>query len=404
MMLTPAEALAAVLDSLPSPDSVQRPALACPGYTLAEDVHSDIDMPPFDRSAVDGFALSGSAPVCSLLPEVFAGDSPGITVHPGEAAPIMTGAPVPAGADRIVMVEKSAVTGDRVTFSSLPDRGANICLQGEDIRAGQLVLPSGTLLGPHHLGIAAMAGRDVLSVYRKPVTSVMTTGSEVIPPSSRPGPGQVRNANLALMESLLARAGFPVCGQHHSPDEPDVLLEAVRDSLEETDFLLIAGGVSMGRRDYVPDVLRDAGTGFLFRSVAQKPGKPLLYGITSQGKPVFGLPGNPVSVLVCMEEYVLPALRKTAGFRSFLKREFTGTAGSQIRRKPGRTDFLRVRAGLRGGGWMLSIPATSGSGDLMSTSGVNALAVASGETPVIEEGEPLPFHFLSGSAGEMAFL
>jgi molybdopterin molybdotransferase len=403
MMLSSSDALGTILDSVERFPVELLSTESCCGMVLAEDVESDIDMPPFDRSAMDGYAILGAGPRFNILPPILAGDGKARVIEEGQAAPIMTGAPVPGGADRVVIVETASVDGEQVQFSSDPGPGGNICRQGEDIRKGDRVLYEGTRLEPHHLGIAAMAGFDTLPVYGKPGVAVMTTGSEIIPPASSPRPGQVRNANLILMYSLVRGAGFRVPLHVHTPDEPGLLADSMGQALEAADLLLVAGGVSMGTHDFVPGVMKDLGIDLKFRSVAQKPGKPLTFGVSSDGKPVFGLPGNPVSVLICIEEYVIPCLRRIAGFRSYRKREFNGKLLDLHLQKRGRTNFLRVNASVSGSGWKLRIPATSGSGDLMSTRDVNALAISDAGRTSVAAGESLPFHLLSAFGGELAF-
>ena len=188
-MLSNSEALRTIFGSVERSPVELLPAESCCGMVLSDGIESDIDMPPFDRSAMDGYAVLGSGPRFDLLPPILAGDGKNRVVEEGQAAPIMTGAPVPQGADRVVIVEAAAVDGEQVLFSSDPGPGGNICLQGEDIRKGDRILSEGTHLEPHHLGIAAMAGFDNLSVYGKPAVAIMTTGSEVIPPASIPRPG-----------------------------------------------------------------------------------------------------------------------------------------------------------------------------------------------------------------------
>ena len=402
-MITVEEAFAVVMSGMPRPVPAEMPAAGCAGRVLAEGVLADMDMPPFDRAAMDGFALGGEGPLYGLLPAVHAGDPPSGGIGPGEAVPIMTGAPVPGGADRVAMVEHSQVGKGEVEVFPVPGPGANICFRGEDIREGDLLLSPGTLLCPRHLGIAAMAGRDRLTVLAGPAAGLVTTGNEVVPPSSRPGPGEVRNANMIIMETLLTGQGFPVSFREHVGDDRDILLESLRRAIDSSGMLLVAGGVSMGARDYVPGVLEELGVEFGFGSVAQKPGKPLKFGRTPSGVPVFGLPGNPVSVLVCIEEYVLPALRHAWGFSAFGKRDFTGTLSEPVEKGAGRTAFARVRVSGPEGGRVLSIPATSGSGDLMSTRDADALAILDSGRTAYATGESVRYHLLSSVYGGAAF-
>lgn len=397
------EALKLVLDNSGESEVEEVSIDKAAGYVLAFDVHSDIDMPPFNRSMVDGYAISGDDLRYELLEEIAAGNSREIRVKPGVACPIMTGSPVPEGVDRIVIVEESVVKDSILYLEKVLREGANICWKGEDIKKGHMVLEHGTRLSQQHLGIAAMVGRGVLPVFKKPRIAVVTTGSEVVPPTWVPSHGKVRNANLPLINSHLAMSGFPVELSIHSSDDPDSLRATFSQLISCSDVLVTAGGVSKGTRDFVPSVLESLGVKMLFGMVAQKPAEPLAFGTGSTGKPVFSLPGNPVSVMVSIEEYVLPLLRKISGFKGYHKRMYHGEITSEYRKKPGYLHFLRVLAYREGSSWKLHHPDSSGSGDLMSTLNVNALAIVSADQLSIQAGETLPFHFLSSTAGELAF-
>ncbi|NOQ21262.1 MAG: hypothetical protein GQ565_01255 [Candidatus Aegiribacteria sp.] len=403
MMIPFKKALKLVLDNSGEPEVEEISIDRAIGHVLAFDVHSDIDMPPFNRSAMDGFAISGDDLRHELLEEIVAGDARETRVKPGIACPIMTGAIVPEGADRIVIVEESVIEDSILYLEKVPPEGANICWQGEDIKKGQLVLEHGTRLSQQHMGIAAMAGRGIMPVFRKPRIAVVTTGTEIVPPTWIPSPGQVRNANLPLITTQLSMSGFPAAVSAHSADDPGSLSASFKQFLSCSDVLIVAGGVSRGTRDFVPSVLESLGVRIHFRMVAQKPGKPLTFGSSAAGNPVFGLPGNPVSVMVSIEEYVLPLLRKRSGFKGYHKRAYHGEITSDYRKKPGRLNFIRVIAYREGNSWKLHHPDSSGSGDLMSTVNVNALAIVGSDQLNILAGETLPFHFFSSTAGELAF-
>ncbi len=402
-MISTADALQIVLENSGQPEVIQVPLNQAVGYVLADDVHSDIDMPPFNRSAMDGFAISGEGHRYELLEEIAAGNPDTITLKQGFAAPIMTGAPVPEGADRIVIVENSRVEESVLYLDEVPDPGANICWRGEDIKGGHMVLEHGTRLACQHLGLAASAGRGFLSVFSRPRIALVTTGTEVIPPTWIPSPGTVRNANMPLMNAQLSLGGFPVDLSIHSADDPESLKATFEQLMKCVDVLIIAGGVSKGTRDFVPSVLESLKVELHIRTVAQKPGKPLLFGNDPDGRPVFGLPGNPVSVMVSIEEYVLPLLRKRAGCKGYHKRIYHGEITFDYRKKPGRLHFLRVIAYREGNSWKLHHPESSGSGDLMSTVNVNALALAGEDVVRLISGAILSFHFFYSTAGELSF-
>ena len=257
------------------------------GRVLLESVSTDLPMPPFTRSAVDGFALPGEGREFALAGEITASPGTPPALTPGHAAPIMTGAQLPSGSDRIVMVEHTDTREGILLVGRDVRPGENICYRGEDMEAGTEVLPYGSLLSPTALGVAAMAGRTLLSVSAKPKCVLLTTGSEVVEPHLVPGPGQIRNANGVLGLSALAAAGFDKAETGHCPDSPPALRAAADTALARADILLMAGGVSMGTHDFVPMVLADMGFRFLFHEVSQKPGKPFCFAVRD-GQVFFG--------------------------------------------------------------------------------------------------------------------
>ncbi len=399
-MISVREARKSIFENTPSPTVETLVLEKAAGRILAEDIVSDIAMPPFDRSAMDGFAIRGVCDEYELMDEIPAGTQPPPIPGDGVAAPIMTGAPVPEGADRVVMVEATSVTDGKLTIRKMPEEGANICWEAEDITRGQKVLAEGTSITPSEIGIAAMAGRETLSVYQIPAVSVLTTGSEVIPPVHIPRRGQVRNANGVLISSFLTHAGFSPVKVLHSADNPASLRNAAAQALSVSDILVTAGGVSMGTHDYVPSVLEDLGFKFHFRTVAQKPGKPLSFATDSSGKMMFGLPGNPVSVLVSLEMHLLSCLRLYSGNGRYRRKELTGKLACSLKKKAGRLNFFRTIAEYTGKGWILYSPATSGSGDLMSTRGTNSIAWLPPESTGAETGTCVPFTLMSWAGGE----
>lgn len=318
-MLTVAEALEIVLKRCAALAPQVTPLLPDSlGLVLAEDVGADRDMPPFDKSMMDGYAvraadLASGVATFGVVGERMAGEADEHTIGPREAVRIMTGAPMPAGADAVVMVEHSRVLdGNRVELREPGVRpGLNVLPRGREMRAGDVVVRQGSWLRPPEAGLLATVGRTEVLVTPRPRVAVVSTGDEIVEPSEQPGPSQIRNGNGPMLVALVLRAGGRPEYLGIARDEPAVLKEILGKGLQ-ADVLVISGGVSAGDRDLVPDVLAGLGVEAHFHKVAMKPGKPLLFG--SRGETlVFGLPGNPVSAFVCFELFVRPALARLMG-------------------------------------------------------------------------------------------
>ena len=292
------------------------------GRILAEDIYSDINLPPFDRSAMDGFAVNSkdTSEVFEIIEDIPAGKVPKKTIKPGQCARIMTGAMLPKGADKVIKVEDSEpATERRGSFSFKEPRRlasgstkTNVSKLGEDIKAGALVLKKGTKIRPQEAAMLATVGKIKVKVLRQPNVAVISTGSELVEPSKKPKAGQIRNSNASMLLVQLKRRGID--GQYLGIAKDNILAtkKLIQKGLKQADILLLSGGVSVGDYDFVKEVLGSCGVKIHFNKVAIKPGKPTVFG--SKGKKlVFGLPGNPVSVLVIFELFVVPALDKIVG-------------------------------------------------------------------------------------------
>jgi molybdopterin molybdotransferase len=265
---------------------------------------------------MDGYAVRAadvSGPVAlSLIEEVPAGRSPTRPVGPGQTTRVMTGAPIPDGADAVVPHEQTEAAGRTIHFRRPSSPGQFILPRATEMAAGEVVLPAGTVLTPAALGLLAAVGRTSVTVFPTPRLAIISTGDELVEPDAMPGPGQIRNSNGSLLQALAGRARAIPHYLGIARDEPAALDRLVRQGLEEADVLVLSGGVSAGRFDFVPDVLRAAGVEAHFHKVRMKPGKPLFFGTRGRTL-VFGLPGNPLSSFVGFELFVRPALRKLAG-------------------------------------------------------------------------------------------
>jgi molybdopterin molybdotransferase len=335
-MLTIAEAWEAI-EGVVEPLPRQRVPLAeSLGLVLAENIVADLDSPPFDKALMDGYAVR-AADVATLpvrlqvAGEVLAGQVSARGLAPGEAIRIMTGAPLPAGTDLVIPVEQSALEGATVTLQppAVPV-GRNVLRRGESTRQGAVVVPAGRVIRAVEVGCLAEVGQHSVPVHRAPRIAVLATGDELVPVSDRPGPGQIRNSNEAMLVAQLQQAGYAAYSLGIARDNAAELKRKIMQGLEY-DVLVLSGGVSAGKVDLVPLALAETGVETVFHKVKIRPGQPLYFGRLDRSRPanrpllpgslaanrpnawVFGLPGNPVSSLVCCELFVKPALRRLAG-------------------------------------------------------------------------------------------
>lgn len=343
------------------------------GLVLAESIFSDMNVPPLDCSAMDGYAVrardlegaSGASPRrLEEVEEVAAGGLPSRRVEPGQAIRIMTGAPVPAGADAVVMVEHTRRGPGWVEVDASVASGRHIRRSGEDLLEGGQVLTAGRVIGSSEIGVLASVGCDPVPVYPRPRVAVLPTGDEIVFHREVPGPGCIRNSSgPALCAAVLEAGGVPV-DMGIGPDSPEPLAERVRQGLEAADCLVTSAGVSVGDRDLVRGVLESVGMETVFWRVSQKPGKPLLFGMVGS-KPVFGLPGYPVSSMMTFEHYVRPSIRRMGGLAGTGRRMVLATAAKTLRAAAHRLTWVRVSLE-RGehGRVMMDLAGSQGSGVL----------------------------------------
>jgi len=314
------------------------------GRILADDIHSDVNMPPSDLSAMDGYAcrVQDSTKEMIVIETIAAGAVPKKNVTPGTCSRIMTGAPVPKGADTVIMFEDTVFNEQKGTISVVKTaKKSNIRYHAEDVGKGDKVLDKGTRIEASHIAVLSSVGKATVRVAKMPVVGIIATGDELVEPDKKPGKGKIRNSNSYQLHAQIQSAcAIPVyCGiAKDTPESLDAILKA---SLPKCDVLLLSGGVSMGDFDYVPTVLKANGIKLIFEKVAVKPGKPTVLGTTGK-KCLFGLPGNPVSTFVLFEVLVKPFLSRMTGSHSLQPILRLPLAQEISRRKPDRQEFRPV--------------------------------------------------------------
>jgi len=394
------------------------------GLVLAEDIASDLDMPPYDKALMDGYAVrSTDLPegrgILTVTEEVTAGQTPRLPIAAGQAARIMTGAPLPAGVDAVVIRERTRMLdGNRVEIDDRPARPEqNVMRRGQEMRRSEIVLKAGTVLRPQEIGLLATVGRTAVSAHPAPNVAVLSTGDELVEAGRMPGPGQIRNGNGPMLLAQVCRAGGIPNDLGIAPDQVDELKAMITEGLRSA-ILVISGGVSAGKLDLVPGVLQELGVQAHFHKVAMKPGKPILFGTlggvetrrqgdretrreaTSDDIPclpvslspclVFGLPGNPVSALVCFELFVRPAIRRLRGetdpgphFREARLRQDFSHRSDRPTYYPARLDWCDQ-------GWHVQPVPWFGSADLRSLTGANAFVLFPAGDHTHREGQVFP--------------
>jgi molybdopterin molybdotransferase len=358
------------------------------GRALARGLAATVDVPAADVSAMDGYAVAGEVRPGEALPvagRIAAGDRPGRELAAGTALRIMTGAPVPRGADRIIPVELTDGGRSQVVFRGGTEPGEHVRRQGEILRVGDPLLPAGSPLTPGALALFATHGYAELPVHRVPTVSVLTTGDEVVPPNAAPEPGQLRDSNT----DFLLAAGHTLGLRFHplgtAPDRVDRLRELVAAGLR-SDVLLLCGGVSMGELDFVEGVLEELGCEKVLDAVAIQPGKPVVFAVHPGGL-VFGLPGNPASVMVSFWLFVRPALRRLMGFAdSWWGPAVTGTLTRFLPAGPSRDRFIPAVLETRDGELLVTPYPPKGSHDLAAFGRGTALVRVRAGAPRVEAG------------------
>ncbi len=392
-MISVTDALATILEATPVLDAERVALLDAAGRVAAEAVASTRWVPAADNSAMDGIAVRGAdvaqAPArLRLIGSAPAGSLLGGRVEAGTAAKIFTGSVIPDGADTVVRVEDIEEADGAVVVKVAVKPGSNVRLRGEDVVPGTVVVAPGTVLGPADLGVLASLGRATTTVRRRARVAIVSTGAELVEIDETPGPAQVVNSNAYGLAAAVRAAGADAIGLPIVRDR----FEDIRARFEEAaqaDVVLSTGGVSVGEFDFVRDALDALGVERRFWKVAQKPGKPLTFGTLGR-RLFFGLPGNPVSALVCFAVYVRPALRKLAGHAAIHHPVVSARLVAPVRKAANLTEFVRVHLARADGGWTASAFAAQGSGVLTSLAGGAGLLVGPADASVLDAGAVYP--------------
>jgi len=359
------------------------------GLVLAQEVRTDREYPPFDRSTRDGYALRSKEAVpgaqLKCIGEIKAGDTVKEALAAGTCLQIMTGAAVPAGADAVVMIEHTTREGDLVRFERAVEPGQNIVPRGSEATAAQSILTPGMRLGYAELALAAQVGAVRLECAQRPRVAILSTGDEVVLIDESPGEFQIRNSNSVSLAAQVRIAGGQPVVLGNAADRIEDLGEKIERGLKE-DALVLSGGVSMGKYDLVESVFKAMGAEFFFDAVAIQPGKPAVFGMC-QGKPVFGLPGNPVSTMVTFELFVAPAIDLLSGAEARALPLVEARLAEALRERPGLTHFLPARVEWRERAPEVKALRWQGSGDIAALSRANCFLVVPADREKIDIGE-----------------
>lgn len=355
-----------------------------PGRVLAEDIYSALEMPPFDKAAMDGYALKASetanlARKLRCIGLIQAGDIFDKRVKKNECVKIMTGAPLPAGADSVVMVENAIESAGFVKVLKPARKGENVCFRGEDIRRNQKVIQLRTIISPVHVAVLAALGKQAVKVIARPQVAILNTGGEIVVPGGKLGKNKIYNSNGPMLEALLKSDGICPLRLGIAKDNPEELKKKISLGLQ-SDVLLISGGVSMGDYDLVPDVLRSLGVKKIFHKVNIKPGKPLFFGIKDKTI-VFGIPGNPVSNFVTYFIFIQASLHKAMGYARFGIEPQEGVLMTEFCSKVGRKHFVPIEIKKEKNKYCLRPVFSHGSADILAFSRADGLMIVEAGRP-----------------------
>jgi molybdopterin molybdotransferase len=371
------------------------------GRVLAEDVIAPWPLPAFSNSAMDGFAVRaadcGNGTVLSVTDYVPAGGRATKSVVPGTAIKIMTGAPIPDGCDSIVPIESAEEANGAVRVLQPVAMHQHVRFAGDDVHEGETILALGTLVRPYEINMLACFGKQHVTVVRRPKVAIVATGDELIALGETPPMGRIVNSNSYSLAAAITSVGAIPLLRGIARDNIESHREKLAEGLE-ADVLITSAGVSVGDRDLVREVLGELGVEIVFWQVKVKPGKSLTFGM-KEGKPVFALPGNPVSAMLTFEEFVAPALLKMMGHRETVKPLFPAVLQSELRTKPGQTHLVRVRLEYSDGKYLAWSAGKQDTGVLKTILQANALAVLPADRDYFAAGEEIQVHLLGATVG-----
>jgi molybdopterin molybdotransferase len=407
-MVSVEEALKRILDSV-SPLGLEKVSvLDALGRVIGEDIYAGRAIPPKDHSAMDGYALRsvdtrGTSPenpvVLDAIEDIAAGAIPKMRIEAGQAARIMTGAPLPEGADAIVRMEDARKEADRVILIAEARIGQDIRRAGDDVRIGEKVISRGEIIRPAEVGMLASLGRSFISIYQRPLVAIIATGDELAEIDEPPTPWKIVGSNSYSLAALVKECGGIPLQAGIAKDRLEDLSAKFRAAMR-ADLILSSGGVSVGDYDLVKELMKEAGNRMQFWQVAMKPGRPLAFG--SLGDiPIVGLPGNPVATVVCFEQFIRPAILKMMGHVNLFRRTVRARLREDIKKKKGTRHFIRARIQRDGEDYIVVTTGKQGSGVLKSMVRANGLIVLPEEATVVRKGATVTVQLLDDSLERM---
>jgi molybdopterin molybdotransferase len=408
-MISVETALNRILDSILPLPSEKVNILEALGRVVDEDIRADRNIPPKDNSAMDGYAVrrqdvldaSKERPaLLTVIEDIPAGNIPLKTVGPGETARIMTGAPIPAGADAVIGVEDTEKDGGKVRIFIQPSKGQHIRNAGEDVKEGEKIICRGDVIRPAEIGMMASIERSFISVFQKPLVAVLATGNELVDIDGKPGQWQIISSNSYSLSAMIIECGGIPLQLGIAKDTREDLMVKFK-AAGRADMIISSGGVSVGDYDFVKDIMNEVGNNMQFWQVAMRPGKPLAFG-SLKGVPMFGLPGNPVSSMVSFEQFVRPSILKMTGHKTLFRKMVKATVTEDISKSKGARHFIRARIDYKNGEYIAATTGEQGSGMLKSMLLANGLIVLPENTTSVKAGSTVTVQLIDRSLEQLA--